>query len=53
MLTSFNYFALNKLKIKRKKCLKFYHPLILISGEISSNPGPGQYVPDNDNKLGP
>ena len=35
MLMSFCYFALNKLRIKRKKCLKFYHLLVLLSGDIS------------------
>ena len=49
MLTNFCYFALNKLRIKRKKCLKYYHLFILLSGDISLNPGPSQYLPDNNN----
>ena len=53
MLMSFRYFGLNKLRIKRKKCFKFYHLLILLSGDVSLNPGPSQYLPDNDNKFEP
>ena len=52
MLMSFRYFALNTLRIKSKKCLKFYH-LLLLSGDISLNPGPSQYLTDNDNKFEP
>ena len=46
------YFALNKLKIKRSECFKFYH-LILLSGDVSLNPGPSQYPPYNDDKFEP
>ena len=42
-----------QLRIKRKKCLKFYHLLILLSGDVSLNPGPCQYLPDNDSKFEP
>ena len=45
------YFALNKPRIKRKECFKFYHLLILLSGDVSLNPGPSQYLPDNDDKF--
>ena len=37
----------------RKKCLKFYQFLILLSGDISLNPGPSQYLQGNDNKFQP
>ena len=47
------YFALSKLRIKRKEYFKFYHILILLSGDVSSNPGTSQYLPDNDNKFEP
>ena len=47
------YFALNKLRIKRNECFKFYHLLILLSGDVSLNHGPSQYLPDNDNKFEP
>ena len=40
------YFALSKLNFKHKKHLKFYQLLILLSGDISLNPGPCQ----NQNK---
>ena len=50
MLNSSRYFTLNKLRIKRKECFKFYHILILLSGDVSLNPGPSKYLPDNDNK---
>ena len=53
MLVSSRYFALNKLKIKRNECFKFYHLLILLSGDVSINPGPSQYLPDNDDKFEP
>ena len=43
---SSRYFALTKLRIKRNKCFKFYHLLILLAG-------PSQYLPDNDNKFEP
>ena len=53
MLMSSRYFALNKLRIKRNECFKFYHLLILLSGDVSLNPGLSQYLPDNDNKFEP
>ena len=31
----------------------FYHLLILLSGDVSLNPGPSQYLPDNDDKFEP
>ena len=46
ILKSFRYFALNKPRIKRKKCFKFYN---LLSGDVSLN----RYLPDNDNKFEP
>ena len=39
--------------MKRKKCLKIYQFLILLSEDISLNPGPSQYLQDNDNKFEP
>ena len=51
MLMSSRCFALNKLRIKRKECFKFYHLLILLSGDVSLNPDPSQYLPDIDNKF--
>ena len=30
---------------------QIYHLLILLSGDISLNPGPSQYLPDNDDKF--
>ena len=53
MLMSSRYFALNKLRIKRNECFKFYHLLILLSGDGSLNAGPSQYLPDNDDKFEP
>ena len=50
---SSRYFALNKLRIKRNECFKFYHLLILLSGDVSLNPGPSQYPPYNDDKFEP
>ena len=47
------YFILNKLSFKCKKCLKFYQFLILLSGDISLNRGPRQYLQDNDNEFEP
>ena len=44
-------FVLNKFCFKRKKYFKFYQSLILLSGDISLNPGPSQYLQDNDNKF--
>ena len=42
MLMSSRYFALNKLRIKRNECFKFYHLLILLSGDVSLDPGLSQ-----------
>ena len=53
MLMSSCYFALDKLKIKRNECFKFYHLLILVSGDVNLNAGPSQYLPDNDYKFEP
>ena len=50
-LMSSRYSALNKLRIKYNECFKFYHLLILLSGDVSLNLGPCQYLPDNDNKF--
>ena len=50
---SFRYFALNKLRIKRNEQFKFYHFLILLSGDVSLNPGPSQYLSDKDDKFEP
>ena len=36
-----------------KEYFKFYHLLILLSGGVSLNPGPSQYLSDNDNKFEP
>ena len=47
------YFALNKLRIKCNECFKFYHLLILLSGDVSLNPGPSQNLPYNDDKFEP
>lgn len=33
--------------------LKFYQFLLLLSGDTSFNPGPGQYLQNNDNKFEP
>ena len=46
-------FALNKLQIKEKQNLKFYKYLILLSGDISLNPGPNQNFSISDNKFEP
>ena len=53
MIMSSGYFALNKLRIKRNECFKLYHLLILLSGDVSLNPSPSQYLPDNDDKFEP
>ena len=53
ILMSSHYFALNKLRIKRNEYFKFYHILILLYGEVSLNPGPSQYLPDNNDKFEP
>lgn len=31
--------------------MKFYYLLISLSGHVSLNRGPSQYLPDNDNKF--
>ena len=41
------------LRIKCNECFTFYYFLILLSGDVSLNPGPTQYLPDNDNKFQP
>ena len=46
-------FVLNKFCFKRKKWLKFYQFLILLSGDLSLNPGPSQYLQGNDNIFQP
>ena len=33
--------------------MKFYHLLVLLSDDLSLNPDPSQYLPDNDNKFEP
>ena len=40
--TSLAYFAMSKLRNKPKHFLKFYQILVLLSGDISLNPGPCQ-----------
>ena len=45
------YFALSKLNFKKNKHMKFYQLLILLSGDISLNPGPCQYIPDQNKDL--
>ena len=50
---SSRYFALNKPRIKRNECFKFYLLLILLSGDASLNPGPSHHLPDNDDKFEP
>ena len=53
MLISSRYFAVNKLRIKRKECFKFYHLCILLSCDVTLNLRPSQYLPDNNNKFEP
>ena len=53
MLMNSCYFELNKLRTKRNECFKFYHLLIILSRDVSLNPGPSQYLPDNDDKSEP
>ena len=53
MLLNSCYFAINQFKLKRETCLKFYHLLILLPGEISLNPGLIQCLPENDCKFEP
>ena len=47
----FCYFALSKLNFKKNKHMKFYQLLILLSGDISLNHGPCQYIPDQNKDL--
>ena len=47
----FCYFTLSKLHFKKNKHMKFYQLLILLSGDISLNPGPCQYMPDQNKDL--
>ena len=47
----FCYFALSKLNFKKNKHMKFYQLLILLSGDISLNPGPCQYIPHQNKDL--
>ena len=49
--SDFCYFALSKLNFKQNKHSKFYHFLLLLSGDISLNPGPCQYLPDKNKDL--
>ena len=53
MLMSSHCVALNKLRIKLNECFKFYHLFILLSGDVSLNAGPSQYLQDYDNKFEP
>ena len=48
MLMSSHYFPLSKLRIKRNECFKFYILLISLSGDVSLNPHPSQFLSDND-----
>ena len=50
---NFCYLALNELKIKKENNLKFYMFLIILSGDISLNPGPSHNAPVTDNKFEP
>ena len=45
---SSHYFPLNKFRIKRNECFKFYILLILLSGDVSLNPHTSQFLSDND-----
>ena len=47
----FCYFTLSKLHFKKNKHMKFYQLLILLSGDISLNPGPCQYIPHQNKDL--
>ena len=51
MHMNYCHFALNNLSFKRKKSLKFYQFLILLSGDISLNPGPNQDLHDIEDKF--
>ena len=46
-------FALNNLSFKRKKSLKFYQFLILLSGDTSLTPGPNQDLHDIEDTFEP
>ena len=48
MLMSSHFFPLSKLRIKRNECFKFYILLISLSGDVSLNPHPSQFLSDND-----
>ena len=50
---NYSHFALNNISFKRKKSLKFYQFLILLSGDISLNPGPNQDLHDIEDKFEP
>ena len=45
------YFTLSKLNFKKDNHMKFYQLLILLSGDISLNPGRCQYLPDQNMDL--
>ena len=53
MNMNYCHFALNNLSFKRKKSLKFYQILILLSGDVSLNSGPNQDLHDIENKFEP
>ena len=53
MHMNYCHFALNNLSFKRKKSLKFYQFLILLSGDLSLNPGPNQNLHDIKDKFEP
>ena len=53
MHMNYCHFALNNLSFKRKKSLKFYQLLILLSGNISLNPGSNQDLHDIEDKFEP
>ena len=53
MHMNYYHFALNNLSFKEKKSLKFYQFLILLSGDISLNPGPNQDLQDIKDKFEP
>ena len=53
MHMNYCHFALNNFSFKRKKSLKFYQFLILLSGDISLNPGPNQDLHDIEDKFEP
>ena len=51
MHINFCHFALNELKAKKEDNLKFYKLVILLSGDISMNPGPYQNTKISENKF--